>query len=143
MRVPYSWLREYCDPGVPVEELAERLVMTGTEVERIDVGEIGRSQPPFLANGFSPHWSATNRNKKSISVDLKSQAGREIIHTLVRDADILRAQKWFWDRLRLVVEPGGATALAALLSGAFVPPPDARIGVVVCGANTDPAQVAT
>jgi phenylalanyl-tRNA synthetase beta chain len=37
MRVPYSWLREYCDPGVPVEELAERLVMTGTEVERIDV----------------------------------------------------------------------------------------------------------
>src|SRR4029077_14579584 len=37
MRVPYTWLREYCDPGVPVEELAERLVMTGTEVERIDV----------------------------------------------------------------------------------------------------------
>ncbi|HTR75466.1 MAG TPA: phenylalanine--tRNA ligase subunit beta [Solirubrobacterales bacterium] len=37
MRVPYSWLKEYCDPGVPVEELAERLVMTGTEVERIDV----------------------------------------------------------------------------------------------------------
>jgi phenylalanyl-tRNA synthetase beta chain len=37
MRVPYSWLREYCDPGIPAEELAERLVMTGTEVERIDV----------------------------------------------------------------------------------------------------------
>jgi phenylalanyl-tRNA synthetase beta chain len=37
MRVPYSWLREYCDPGVPAEELAERLVMTGTEVERIDI----------------------------------------------------------------------------------------------------------
>jgi formyl-CoA transferase len=59
------------------------------KVERIDVGEIGRSQPPFLADGFSPHWSATNRNKKSISVDLKSQAGRELIHTLVRDADIV------------------------------------------------------
>ncbi len=37
MRVPYTWLREYCDPGVPIEELADRLVMTGTEVERIDV----------------------------------------------------------------------------------------------------------
>src|SRR6202012_259996 len=37
MRVPYSWLREYCDPGVTPEELADRLVMTGTEVERIDV----------------------------------------------------------------------------------------------------------
>jgi phenylalanyl-tRNA synthetase beta chain len=35
MRVPYSWLREYCDPGVGPEELAERLVMTGTEVERV------------------------------------------------------------------------------------------------------------
>jgi phenylalanyl-tRNA synthetase beta chain len=37
MRVPYSWLREYCDPGVTPEQLADRLVMTGTEVERIDV----------------------------------------------------------------------------------------------------------
>ncbi|MBS1679407.1 MAG: phenylalanine--tRNA ligase subunit beta [Actinobacteria bacterium] len=37
MRVPYTWLREYCDPGMPIEELADRLVMTGTEVERIDV----------------------------------------------------------------------------------------------------------
>jgi phenylalanyl-tRNA synthetase beta chain len=35
MRVPYTWLREYCDPGVAAEELAERLVMTGTEVERV------------------------------------------------------------------------------------------------------------
>ena len=37
MKVPYSWLREYCDPGVPPEQLADRLVMTGTEVERIGV----------------------------------------------------------------------------------------------------------
>jgi phenylalanyl-tRNA synthetase beta chain len=37
MRVPYSWLREYCDPGLPAEELADRLVMTGTEVERVDI----------------------------------------------------------------------------------------------------------
>ena len=46
MKVPYSWLREYCDPGLGVEELAERLVMTGTEVERI--GTVG---PPD-AEGF-------------------------------------------------------------------------------------------
>ncbi len=37
MRVPYSWLREYCDPGIDPEALAERLVMTGTEVERVTV----------------------------------------------------------------------------------------------------------
>ncbi len=46
MRIPYSWLREYCDPGVGVEEIAERLVMTGTEVERID------SVGPPAAEGF-------------------------------------------------------------------------------------------
>ncbi|MCI2415830.1 CoA transferase [Saccharopolyspora sp. K220] len=59
------------------------------KVERIDVGEIGRFQPPFLANGFSPHWSATNRNKKSISVDVKSDQGRELIYELAKDADIV------------------------------------------------------
>ena len=46
MRVPYSWLREYCDPGVGARELAERLAMTGTEVER--VGAVG----PPAAEGF-------------------------------------------------------------------------------------------
>jgi phenylalanyl-tRNA synthetase beta chain len=46
MRVPYSWLREYCDPGIGASELAERLAMTGTEVER--VGVVG----PPAADGF-------------------------------------------------------------------------------------------
>ena len=46
MRVPYSWLREYCDPGIDAGELAERLAMTGTEVER--VATIG----PASAEGF-------------------------------------------------------------------------------------------
>ncbi|MFL5900241.1 MAG: phenylalanine--tRNA ligase subunit beta [Solirubrobacterales bacterium] len=46
MRVPYSWLREYCDPGVEPGALAERLAMTGTEVER--VGAVG----PSSADGF-------------------------------------------------------------------------------------------
>ena len=45
------------------------------------------------------------------------------------------------DRFRLVAELGGATAAAALLCGQFVPPAGARVGVVVCGANTDPAKV--
>jgi phenylalanyl-tRNA synthetase beta chain len=35
MRVPYAWLREHCDPGIGADELAERLAMTGTEVERV------------------------------------------------------------------------------------------------------------
>ena len=46
MRVPYGWLREYCDPGMEPAKLADRLVMTGTEVERLD-----RVGPPS-AEGF-------------------------------------------------------------------------------------------
>jgi threonine dehydratase len=61
---------------------------------------------------------------------------------LVPDAAIADAQRRLWDAFRLVAEPGGATALAALLSGRFTPPPNARVGVLVCGANTDPAKVA-
>jgi phenylalanyl-tRNA synthetase beta chain len=49
MRVPYSWLREYCDPGVEPAELADRLVMTGTEVERIDV--VGPPSPDNFVIG--------------------------------------------------------------------------------------------
>lgn len=60
---------------------------------------------------------------------------------LVPDAAIAATQRLLWDAFRLIAEPGGATAFAALLCGAFVPPPDARVGVVVCGANTDPAKV--
>ena len=35
MKVPYSWMAEYCDPGLGPEDLAEKLAMTGTEVERV------------------------------------------------------------------------------------------------------------
>jgi threonine dehydratase len=69
-------------------------------------------------------------------------AARHVAATLlVSDDAIGAAQRLVWDRLRLIAEPGGATALAALLSGVFVPPEGARIGVLMCGANTDPAKV--
>jgi threonine dehydratase len=61
---------------------------------------------------------------------------------LVPDAAIVAAQHALWEHCRLIAEPGGATALAALLSGVFVPPEGARVGVLVCGGNTDPAKVA-
>jgi threonine dehydratase len=55
---------------------------------------------------------------------------------LVTDEAIGNAQRRLWDVLRLVAEPGGATALAAVLSGAYAPAADERIGVVVSGGNT-------
>lgn len=59
----------------------------------------------------------------------------------VADAAIVAAQRLLWEELRLVVEPGGATALAALVTGAYRPDPGERVVVVVCGSNTDPATV--
>ena len=41
MKVPFSWLTRYCDPGIGPDELAERLAMTGTEVERVSGGQAG------------------------------------------------------------------------------------------------------
>ena len=61
---------------------------------------------------------------------------------LVGDDDVVAAQRWLWDELRVVAEPGGATALAALLSGAYRPKPDEHVVVLVCGANVDPGSVA-
>jgi threonine dehydratase len=46
-----------------------------------------------------------------------------------------------WQQFRLVVEPGGATALAALRSGAYTPDTGERVVVVVCGSNCDPTSV--
>ncbi len=54
---------------------------------------------------------------------------------LLPDDAIAAAQRALWDRLRLVIEPGGAAALAALLSGAYRPAENEKIGVLVCGAN--------
>ncbi|HET7035283.1 MAG TPA: threonine/serine dehydratase [Thermomicrobiaceae bacterium] len=61
---------------------------------------------------------------------------------LVPDEAILRAQQALWDELRLIAEPGGATALAALLAGAYTPRPDERVGVIICGGNTEPGKLA-
>jgi len=54
----------------------------------------------------------------------------------VSEEAIRAAWRLLWDRLRLVVEPGGAVALAALISGAYRPAKDEKLGVLLCGANT-------
>jgi len=60
---------------------------------------------------------------------------------LLRDADILDAQRWLWQSLKLAVEPAAALPLAALRSGAVTAKPGQRIALVLCGANVDPATL--
>ena len=59
---------------------------------------------------------------------------------LVSDEDILDAQRRLWDTLRIVAEPGGSAALAALLSAKYRAERDERVGVLVCGGNTASAN---
>jgi threonine dehydratase len=56
---------------------------------------------------------------------------------LVSDEAIIEAQRALWDKVRIAAEPGGAAAFAALLSRRYVPDRGERVGVVVCGGNTD------
>ena len=69
----------------------------------------------------------------TICFDLAQSTGIESV--LVSDTAITQAQRMLWQDLRQVVEPAGAVALAAVLSGAYTPEPDERLAVLVCGGN--------
>jgi threonine dehydratase len=68
-------------------------------------------------------------------------AQRYIESVLVTDDAIAEAQRALWATLRIAAEPGGATSLAAVLSGRFTPPPGSRIAIVVSGGNTSAVQL--
>ncbi len=62
---------------------------------------------------------------------------------LVSDEAIVSAQLSLWDRMRIVAEPAGAAALAALLSRSYIPAPDERVAVVISGGNADAVSFGT
>jgi threonine dehydratase len=57
----------------------------------------------------------------------------------VSDEALLQSMFWLWERLKIVVEPTGALAATAILTG-VVKAPAARVGVVITGGNVDLAQ---
>ena len=57
MRVPLTWLREYCDPDLDVNGIEERLTMTGTKVEAIHHHGVGRSRASW--------WDACSRSSRT------------------------------------------------------------------------------
>jgi threonine dehydratase len=62
---------------------------------------------------------------------------------LVKDDEITQAQEALWNVLRAVAEPGGAAAFAALLSRRYQPATNERVGVLLCGANTNAVNLAS
>lgn len=69
-------------------------------------------------------------------------AGSVACVVLTPDTAIMAAQKALWTEYRIAAEPGGAAAYAALASGAYVPSPGERVGVLMCGANVGLATLA-
>ena len=61
---------------------------------------------------------------------------------LVDDPAIVAARHRLWGEYRIVVEHGSAAAYAALLCGAYRPAAGERVAVLLCGANTDPSDLA-
>jgi threonine dehydratase len=79
------------------------------------------------------------RRAGTIAYELAADAG--ISSILVDDQAIVDARRRLWEDYRFVVEHGTAAAHAALTSGAYVPSPGERVVVLLCGANTDPADL--
>jgi threonine dehydratase len=67
---------------------------------------------------------------------------KSVLHEvlLVTDDQIRTAQQRLWSAARVVAEPGGAAAFAALLSGTYRPRPGEHVGIVISGGNTTAVQ---
>jgi threonine dehydratase len=80
------------------------------------------------------------RQAGRIAFEVTRAAGVRCV--LVDDQGIVDARRQLWDDYRIAVEHGTAAAYAALSSGAYVPAPGERVVVLLCGANTNPADLA-
>jgi threonine dehydratase len=80
------------------------------------------------------------RRAGQIAFDLASSF--EVPALLVDDDAIVDARRRLWDDYRIAVEHGTAAAYAALTSGVYRPTPGERVAVLLCGANTDPSDLA-
>jgi threonine dehydratase len=79
------------------------------------------------------------RRLGQIAFDVATRTG--VRGVLVSDDDLREARAMLWSRWRIVVEHGAAAAWAALMAGAYRPAAGERLGIVLCGANTDPSDL--
>lgn len=117
---------------------AEMIVVEPDECPTLFVAGMS-GQPMDVPSGGIAADSLGARRAGTLALGIMMRHGGRAV--LVKDEAIRSAQLWLWNTLRIVAEPGGATALAAILSGAWTPPEGARPGIVICGANCDPASL--
>ncbi len=95
----------------------------------------GTLTPDFHVSGISASGlGASSIGELPLEI-IKAHVAENVV---VSDADVVDAQRLLWDGIRVVGEPGGVTALAALTSGAYQPAPGEKIGVLICGGNAAP-----
>ena len=102
------------------------------------------ADPPHGARGWKARRCAGRRHRGGFAraearrrTDVSDRAracrARRAGHRRSRSA---RRSAALWEKLRIVAEPGGAAAFAALLSRRYVPEAGERVGIVICGGNT-------
>jgi len=113
-----------------------RIRLIGVEPEAAPTlaSALRASQPVDVAAGGIAADSLGAKRVGDLMFPIAQSFVRGVV--LVTDEEIQAAQETLWDRLRVVAEPGGAAALAALLSHRYQPQPQERVGVLICGGNT-------
>ncbi|HTZ87127.1 MAG TPA: hypothetical protein VMB05_10715, partial [Solirubrobacteraceae bacterium] len=80
MRVPESWLREYCDPALEVPAIEERLTLTGTKVEAIHHHGVGGGGEGFVVGRVLKAEQHPNADRlKVCEVDLGEDGPATIV----------------------------------------------------------------
>ncbi len=99
-------------------------------------GEIVRltAVPPTIADGLRTRFVGEH------NLPIMRQYVSDIL--TVTEDEIVETLKYLWTRLKLVVEPSSAVALAPILLGKITEPKK-RIGVILSGGNVDIAQIGT
>ncbi len=128
MRVPYSWLREYCDPGVGPRQLAERLAMTGTEVERVTtvgppssdgfvVGKVLSAEPHPDADRLRVCTVEAGGGERTIVCGAPNVAAGQLVPVALPGATMPGGQKLGKAKLRGVESDGMILSAAELELG--------------------------
>jgi threonine dehydratase len=115
---------------VPVEPAGwddlTRSLATGT------ILPVARDAPPTACDAL--------QTPETYPINFAVLHGAGVAGVVVTEAEVRAAQRWAFDRLHLVIEPGGAAGLAALIAGKV--PCDGRTAVILSGGNVDRAAFA-
>src|SRR6476661_6467285 len=76
-------------PGAYASQMLADFGADVIKIEEPGSGDYGRFMPPHGAGGMSLYFLAINRNKRSMTLNLKTERGREIFRRLVKDADVV------------------------------------------------------